>query len=243
IAAAPPPTPTAPGTPPPTASAAAAAATTPAIPQMPPYKTNETFNRQFELGREVSVTRDAIGTVKRLSVAVALDNDAGGKPRNAQEVAALESLVKGAVGFDQARGDVVALSSRKFASIEDVPAPWYEASWVSMAVRNVSALLVTLVLLLGIGRPLLKRWAAGKAEAAAAEAARQEQLGQEISTVMQEAAAAPRDPEAPVTLDMISSTHDYQDRAALIRDFVKQDPDRAALVVRDLLREGKKDDG
>jgi flagellar M-ring protein FliF len=121
--------------------------------------------------------------------------------------------------------------------------PWYEASWVSLAVRNVSALLVTLILLFGIGRPLLKRWSASKAEAAAAEAAAKEALGQEISTAVQEAAAAPRDPEAPVTLDMISSTHDYQDRAALIRDFVKQDPDRAALVVRDLLREGAKNDG
>jgi len=244
IAATPPPTPTAPGTPPPAAgtpAAAGAAGSTsavPATPGMPPFKTAETFNRQFELGREVSVVRDAVGTVKRLSVAVALDNDAAGKPRSAQEVAALESLVKGAVGFDQTRGDVVALSSRKFATVEETVAPWYEASWVSLAVRNVSALLVTLVLLLGIGRPLLKRWNASRAEAVAAEAAAKEALGQEITAAIEKEATV-RDPAAPVTLDMISSTHDYQDRAALIRDFVKQDPDRAALVVRDLLREGK----
>src|SRR3546814_13652952 len=83
-------------------------------------KTEETFNRSFELGREVSVTKDAVGTVKRLSVAVALDNGPDGKPRSAQEIAALEALVKGAVGFDQARGDVVALSSRSFAKEEVV---------------------------------------------------------------------------------------------------------------------------
>jgi flagellar M-ring protein FliF len=248
IAATPPPTPIGPGTPPPAAGApgapgaAGSAATSPATPAMPPYKTNETFNRSFELGREVSVTRDAIGTVKRLSVAVALDNGTDGKPRNAQEIAALETLVKGAVGFDQARGDVVALSARKFASIEEQVAPWYEASWVSMAVRNVSALLVTLILLLGIGRPLLKRWSAAKAEVAAAETERKDRIGKEISTAITESAVT-RDPATPVTLDMISSTHDYQDRAALIRDFVKQDPDRAALVVRDLLREGAKNDG
>ncbi len=41
---------------------------------------------------------------------------------------------------------------------------------------------------------------------------------------------------------MISATHDYADRAALIRNFVKQDPDRAALVVRDLLKDGAKAD-
>ncbi|MET0364312.1 MAG: flagellar basal-body MS-ring/collar protein FliF [Sphingobium sp.] len=256
IAATPPPTPTAPGTPPPSAAQLAAAQGTAAgatdaagpagAPQMPPYKTNETFNRQFELGREVSVTRDAVGTVRRLSVAVALDSGPDGKPRSAQEVTALEALVKGAVGFDQARGDVVALSARKFAAVDDSASvvPWYEQSWVSMAVRNVSALLVTLVLLLGIGRPLLKRWSAAKAEAAAAEAAAKEQLGQQITAAIEEQQqVAARDPEAPVTLDMISATHDYQDRAALIRDFVKQDPDRAALVVRDLLREGKSNDG
>jgi flagellar M-ring protein FliF len=238
IAAAPPPTPTAPGAPPPTASAAGSATAAPAVPSMPPYKTAETFNRQFELGREVSVTRDAVGTVRRLSVAVALDNDTAGKPRSAQEVAALESLVKGAVGFDQTRGDVVALSSRKFATVEETVAPWYEASWVSLAVRNVSALLVTLLLLFGIGRPMLKRWSKAREEAAAAEVAAKEALGQEISAAIEKEATV-RDPAAPVTLDMISSSHDYQDRAALIRDFVKQDPDRAALVVRDLLREGK----
>lgn len=246
IAATPPPTPTAPGAPPPAAGAqgaAGSAITAPAVPSMPPYKTAETFNRQFELGREVSVTRDAIGTVKRLSVAVALDNDAAGKPRSAQEVAALEALVKGAVGFDQTRGDVVALSSRKFATVDDTPTtPWYEASWVSLAVRNVSALLVTLILLLGIGRPLMKRWTAARAEAAAAEAEKKEALAQEIGAAIEKESTV-RDPAAPVTLDMISSTHDYQDRAALIRDFVKQDPDRAALVVRDLLREGKVNDG
>lgn len=213
----------------------------PAAPANAPLKTEETFNRSFELGREVSVTKDAIGTVKRLSVAVALDNGPDGKPRNAQEVAALEALVKGAVGFDQARGDVVALSSRSFVKEEAVQAPWYEAEWVSPLVRNGSALIVALLLIFGIGRPLLKRRAAAQ-EAAAGEAAAQGQkIGREISTEIGRQVAQNPDPARPVTLDMISSTYDYAQRADLIRNFVKQDPDRAALVVRDLLKEGKKE--
>ena len=35
---------------------------------------------------------------------------------------------------------------------------------------------------------------------------------------------------------MIESAPGYAARADLIRNFVKQDPDRAALVVRDLIR-------
>jgi flagellar M-ring protein FliF len=211
----------------------------PGTPPNPLMKTQETFNRSFELGREVSVTRDAVGTVKRLSVAVALDNGPDGKPRSPQEIAALEALVKGAVGFDQARGDVVALSSRSFIKPTETVAPWYEADWVSPLVRNVSALLVALLLIFGIGRPLLKRRAAAKDEAVTANAAQGQRLGREISTEITRSATEEPDPSRPVTLDMISSTPDYAQRADLIRNFVKQDPDRAALVVRDLLKEGK----
>jgi flagellar M-ring protein FliF len=215
----------------------------PATPASAPLKTEETFNRSFELGREVSVTKDAIGTVKRLSVAVALDNGADGKPRSAQEIAALEALVKGAVGFDQARGDVVALSSRSFVKAEEVQAPWYEADWISPLVRNLSALAVALLVVFGIGRPLLKRRAAAQEAAGAQAAAAGQKIGREISTeIGRQAVAAPGAGQA-VTLDMISSTYDYAQRADLIRNFVKQDPDRAALVVRDLLKEGKKDNG
>ncbi|WP_370173051.1 flagellar basal-body MS-ring/collar protein FliF [Sphingobium abikonense] len=219
-----------------------AQAQAPGTPGDPLMKTEETFNRNFELGREVSVVRDATGTVKRLSVAVALDNGPDGKPRSPQEIAALEALVKGAVGFDQTRGDVVALSSRSFVKEPAAETPWYEADWIAPLARNVSALLVALLVIFGIGRPLLKRRAAAQEAAAAQRAEQQQVIGQAISTELtKQAVANPADPAAPVTLDMISSTYDYAQRADLIRNFVKQDPDRAALVVRDLLKDAKKE--
>ncbi|WP_311266773.1 flagellar basal-body MS-ring/collar protein FliF [Sphingobium sp. WCS2017Hpa-17] len=215
----------------------------PGTPPNPLMKTEETFNRSFELGREVSVTRDAIGTVKRLSVAVALDNAPDGKARTPQEIAALEALVKGAVGFDQTRGDVVALSSRSFLKTEEAAAPWYEADWVSPLVRNVSALLVALLVIFGIGRPLLKRRAAPQEALAAPTPEEGQRIGREISSEITKQAAVltTENGEPKVTLDMISSTYDYAQRADLIRNFVKQDPDRAALVVRDLLKDAKKE--
>ena len=234
-----PPPPVATPTPPVAPAAAGTTATTPGTPAEPAVKTAETFNRSFELGREVSVTRDAVGTVKRVSVAVALDTDAKGKPRSKEEIAALEALVKGAVGFDQTRGDTVALSSRGFIKETVEETPWYDASWVSMLTRNLSALAVTLVLIFGIGRPLMKRRAAAKEEFAAVNKVQGQKLGQEIATEITR--TAQNDPARPITLDMISSTPDYAQRASLIKNFVKQDPDRAALVVRDLLKEGKKE--
>jgi flagellar M-ring protein FliF len=221
------------------APAAAQVATTaagPATAEAPAaaVKTSETFNRTFELGREVSVTRQPIGTVKRLSVAVALRE--GSKRLSKLELATLENLVKGAVGYDEARGDLIALSARSFAPVDDdATAPkWWEASWVSMLARNLSAMVIVALLVFGIGKPLLKRSAAKAAERSRAKPAVKARIGGEIAAAL--ANEARNDPGRPVTLDMIEAAPGYANRAALIRNFVRQDPDRAALVVRDLIR-------
>ena len=195
-------------------------------------KTSETYDRTFRLGHEVSVTRNPIGALKRLSVAVALKQ--GAKPRGVAELNQLENLIKGAVGFDQSRGDQFALSSRHFAD-EALPAgpKWYEASWVSIAARNGSALLIALLAFFGIARPLMKRRAPAMA-ALPGKLPKRSGISGEIAAALASEAVA--DPGRPVTLDMIEAAPGYADRAALIRNFVRQDPDRAALVVRDLIR-------
>lgn len=206
---------------------------------------NEQVNRSFELGRQIAVVREPSGKVTRISVAVAVKNLAGGKERSAQEIAAIEALVKGAIGFDTARGDQVAISSRNFEPVTAVEEPFYEAGWFTMLVRNVSALLVALALIFGIGRPLLKRYTKQKAddkEAAEAAAAAGEAPGALLAQAMARDGADPRaaartvNDNEPVTLDMINAASSYQERALLIQNFVRQNPDHATLVVRDLLK-------
>ena len=200
-------------------------------------KTSEQYDRTFQLGHEVSVTRNPVGTVKRLSVAVALKQ--GAKPRGVAEMAQIEQLVKGAVGFDQSRGDVVALTSRAFADPEAAPAAkWYESPWVGIAGRNVTGLIIAILAFFGVIKPLMKRRAQIAAQIAASPAGAASRnnpaLGNEIAAAL--ANEAVQDPGRRVTLDMIEAAPGYADRAALIRNFVRQDPDRAALVVRDLIR-------
>ena len=79
-------------------------------------RTAENYNRTFQLGREVSVTKNPVGTVRRLSVAVALKQGKGADRKTAAEIAAIQDLVKNAVGFDQRRGDTIAISARSFAA-------------------------------------------------------------------------------------------------------------------------------
>lgn len=201
-------------------------------------RTSEKFARQFELGREVSVTKLAAGSLSRLSVAVALRSPVGKNQRSAEELAAVEALVKGAIGFQAERGDVVAIEAREFMPVEETVENWWEASWVSLLVRNLSALLVALALIFGIGRPLLKKIRADRAKLSGAE---QLQLASDIDEELARAGKPPKRPAKPVSLDMISSADGYSERAALIQNFVRQNPDHAALAVQDLLAQAEMD--
>jgi len=197
-------------------------------------RTTENYNRTFQLGREVSVTKQPVGVVRRLSIAVALKQGKGKERLTAAAIAQIEALVKGAVGFDAARGDLLAINARDFAPTAEAPAtPIYEKPWVPLLARNLSAMLIAALLIFGIARPFLKRRAV-PAAAGASLTGERSIMGRQIAAALAEEARL--DPAKAVTLDMIEAAPGYTARAELIRNFVRQDPSRAALVVRDLIR-------
>jgi flagellar M-ring protein FliF len=233
-------------TPPPAAQVAAAPGGAVTVPAQgapggaagaPGANRTENYNRTFAVGREVSVTRAQTGTVKRLSVAVALRNPEG-RPRGVSEIQNLEQLVKGAVGFDQARGDVVAINSRAFAATEETSPSWWEAGWVSLVVRNLTALIIAVLVIFVFARPLLRKTQAALASRATTGKAGRVKVGGEIANAIADRVdrSTGTELDVKVSLEMIEATRDYEARAALIRAFVRQDPARAALVVRDLIR-------
>jgi flagellar M-ring protein FliF len=187
------------------------------------------YTRSFDVGREISVTHNPRGQLSRLSVAVALRDPKGSKPRTKAEVDAIESLVKGAVGFNLERGDVVAISSRKFAETEAVVINFWDEPWFMPLIRQGGALLMALLVLLFIGRPIIKMLR----NKAAASKEQDEALTQQLL----EATKGNPLPGASnaITLEMIEAAPSYEARANLVRSFVKQDSQRAALVVRKLL--------
>lgn len=216
-----------------------------------PTRTSEEYRRNFELAREVAVINQAPGQVSRLSVAVAIDDSAIKNKKSPKEIQEIEKLIKSTVGFSIDRGDQVAVTARRFKAVADDPVgeTWYETSWFSMLVRNLSALLVALLLIFGIGRPVLKRWQTsekalrsnGDQKAALENASTSKSPGQSSiedggSLENQTAGAL----GSPVTIDMITSAKSYQERAVLTQNFVKQNPDHAALVVKELLKESDK---
>lgn len=195
---------------------------------------NENATRAYEVGREISVTHNPQGRLKRVSVAVALNQ--GKKALTQADISKIDGLVKGAVGFDATRGDQIAISQRPFAKVEDVAPAFYEESWFMPLIKQVGAIVAALLAFLFIGRPMIK---SAKARAAA-RAERETQIEESLLAVAdRQALAAPSaGSNREITLEMIEAAPSYEARANLVRAFVRQDSARAALVVRQLMQEG-----
>lgn len=181
-------------------------------------------SRLYELNREVAVSSQSPGSLKRVSVAVAISGKAmkGAKPADIEQV---RSLVSAAVGASPQRGDQVAVVVRSFEPTAEEGLPFWEAPWFAMVLRNAVALLaVLLVLLLGV-RPILK-------------ALRREPSG----TTAAQSAAEPPQPE-PITFEDIVPDPETGtiDRDALTRQvgmaqrLVAEKPDAAVHALRQML--------
>jgi flagellar M-ring protein FliF len=77
--------------------------------------------REYGVDRVISRTVTAPGAVKQLSVAVVMD-DGSITGAAAPAVSEVESLVKAAIGLDEARGDTLAVSAVAFPAPEDTDA-------------------------------------------------------------------------------------------------------------------------
>lgn len=124
--------------------------------------------RNFELDRTISYTQNSVGSVKRLSVAVVVDDrlsPEGDGSRVAWEDAELDrinALVKDAVGFDENRGDSVNILNQRFiqeGEIEFEGIPIWEQDWVLTLVKQLLGAAFLIVLVMGVMRPVLKNLA------------------------------------------------------------------------------------
>jgi len=190
-----------------------------------PAKQSDQYQRAYDLGREVSVTRAAPGSVKRLSVAVVLREPEKGR-RTAMEVNQITDLVKSAVGFDANRQDQVTVISKKFAGAAvdaDAGPAWYDNSWLPVLARNGTAIVIALlVLFLGV-RPLAKALMKKREDAPTSAPA--------LPGMAQVA--------APVSLDQLEQSRGYDERIGAVRGFTRDNPARAALAVRDMIKADK----
>jgi flagellar M-ring protein FliF len=122
-------------------------------------------SKTYELGREVAVSNQGPGKVKRLSVAVALSQKAMAKAKQT-DIDQIKQLVSAAVGADHRaaiRWPSWCAALTRPSSRQD---PFYEAPWFATVLHYTMALVGLLMVLMLAVRPLISALKNNKAPAA-----------------------------------------------------------------------------
>jgi flagellar M-ring protein FliF len=192
--------------------------------------TSRSSVRNYEVDRTISHTRPQSSNIRRLSVAVLVDENpigdgAEATAPTADEIARYTALVKEAVGFNEARGDTVVVMSQAFLQMEpaeEVEAPpfWKQAAMRDTMKQGLGAVLV-LAIAFGIVRPMLRGVMASNAPAAISG----EYLGGGHSSPLPASAgfAAGGAPIPPPS---------YNEKVAAAKNITGHDPARVAQVVK-----------
>lgn len=186
----------------------------------------------FEVDKTIQHIRQPVGSIKRLSVAVVINNRKaeGGKkakPLSAAELTQLQNLVKEAMGYNQARGDTLNVVNAAFTPDEEevIPSPplWKDPGNISLAKEVAKNLLIAALLfylVFGVIRPIM-RDLVQPVHAESDEEGAEGEEGEEGVLISPEAAGRA----------LAAASFDENLKAA--KELAKQDPRVVASVVKD----------
>ena len=205
--------------------------------------------RNFELDRSISYTRHQMGQVKRLSVAVVVDDflppgatgDAAKAPWSQADLDRLTILVRDAVGFSALRGDSVNVLNSPFATPEefvDEEIPIWQQEWVWDIARKAAAGLFVLLLVFGLLRPVLNNLAVAGKKEKPEDNSPEGEISAQLESLEMDGMSADQ-----VTFSGIDSalsptpneTYEYQLNA--IRSMIAEDPAKVAQAIRQWVNE------
>jgi len=126
----------------------------------------ETFN--YELDKTISHIKQAPGILRRLSVAVVIDDKIGYEkdgtlirtPYSPEVILQIENLIKDSVGFDVTRGDSINVVNTAFHSREVLPpkppVPIWEQDWFIDIAKQIVGVLLILFFIVIVLRPVIR---------------------------------------------------------------------------------------
>lgn len=140
--------------------------------QVEPKNSSRSSVRNYEVDRTIRHTRPMSGAIRKLSVAVVIDNTSpeGAETQtslSADDIERYTSLVKEAVGFSDGRGDSVVVLNEAFlatAPVEEMPPPaLWERPGLRDLLKQVLGAILVLAIAFGIVRPMLRGVVSGGA--------------------------------------------------------------------------------
>jgi flagellar M-ring protein FliF len=206
--------------------------------------------RNYELDRTVSYTKHEKGRMRRLTVAVVIDDKAVLNPETGEmvrsrwtqeELDRIAILVRDAVGFSAERGDSVNILNESF--IPDVSEqlgeiPWYQLPWFKTLSKQMAGVLIIAILILGLLRPVLKSLAhsglRSRAEDEAKELAALQAAGVDGFDSLSNETVTLTGGDA---MALPSPEDSYEQQLNAIKGLVAEDPGRVAQVIKRWINE------
>ena len=181
--------------------------------------------KNYLVTKTVTQTVARLPRLTKISVAVIVDG-VDGKARAAEEVTRFGELARKAVGFDEARGDQIEITSQAFGHIAEAaevkPAVATVAAWVYAAVGAGVLLLVVLAFVLARRASKSKSIPAQLVLSPGATVGSLEAKQNAIDGVVTEL----KKPAVPLLVDPMA---ELREKA---RALVREDPERAVMLVR-----------
>lgn len=208
--------------------------------------------RNYELDREIRYVKQQVGRIDRISVAVVINQDAfaavegeeqGGITE--EELARFTDVVKGVVGFSEARGDTVTVVPSSFAVPVDLTpqiAWWQDEQIVDLVKYGASLLLILLVLLMVV-RPIIKANTEEEDLDVPMATADGELSDEDLEMIklgegenIEEIKARLKPKKSSIPLDMLDTANTYDDKVTVLRMLVAEDAARVAQLLKRMIQ-------
>ena len=212
---------------------------------------SQTSVKNYEVSRKVETTTAQYGEVKKIKAAVIIREMKSVSPEGVvsfekfsdEKLLEIKSLVQEALGFDEARGDSVTVTSSPFVdALEEEIVPWYENESVKELAQQLATVLILAIVIFGALHPLLKRVLvpAGYTSGAGVMAADEEDDADDKIEVqegesLEDIKAKLKPKKSSISAEMLDTANTYDDKVAVIRMIVGDEAGRVSSVFKSMI--------
>ena len=212
---------------------------------------SQTSVKNYEVSRKVETTTAQYGEVKKIKAAVIIREMKSVSPEGVvsfekfsdEKLLEIKSLVQEALGFDEARGDSVTVTSSPFVdALEEEIVPWYENESVKELAQQLATVLILAIVIFGALHPLLKRVLvpAGYTSGAGVMATDEEDDADDKIEVqegesLEDIKAKLKPKKSSISAEMLDTANTYDDKVAVIRMIVGDEAGRVSSVFKSMI--------
>lgn len=207
--------------------------------------------KNYEVSRKVQTTQKPSNQVVKIDTAVLLRQPKVIDPETGllvtynydeTKLEEIRSLIKGTIGFQDDRGDTLAISTTDVEPVlSEADVSWYEMDWVQSSIKNFIIMLMLGVVVLGVIRPLINRLLVPVGGSGSTLAAGDDE-DVDLSSIevgegesLEDIKAKLKPKKSNISLEMLDTANTYDDKVAIIRMMVNDEAGRVSNVFKQMM--------